>query len=82
MRGMTKKAKVVKLADAYDSLSMQLKNLQGLSQGLSGDLPRSGAAASAEGLDDLEKKAGKATQVLAMGRWSTLRRAESAERLL
>ncbi|MFO1461889.1 MAG: hypothetical protein U1G08_21115 [Verrucomicrobiota bacterium] len=78
-----KKAKVVKLADAYDSLSMQLKNLQGLSQGLSGDRLAAGLQLQLKALDDLEKKAGKATQVLGDGQMVyTEEGLKSAERLL
>ena len=76
-------APVAKLADAYDNLSMKLKNLQGLSQGLTGDRLAAGLQLQLQALDELEKKAGEATQVLSDGQLVyTEEGLKSAERLL
>ena len=56
-----------KLAGEYDNLSMRLKQLQGLSEGATGDKLAAGLRMQLEVLDQLEKAAGEATQVLGDG---------------
>ena len=58
-----KRADALKLADAYDNLSMRLKNLQGVSEGLKGEALVDGLKLQLRALADLEKEAGEATEV-------------------
>ena len=78
-----KRADALKLADAYDNLSMRLKNLQGISEGLKGEALVDGLKAQLAALDALEKKAGQATEVAgAEGMVYTAEGLKAAERQL
>ncbi|MFO1461268.1 MAG: hypothetical protein U1G08_17930 [Verrucomicrobiota bacterium] len=56
-----------KLAGEYENLTMRLKQLQGLSDGATGEKLAAGLRMQLEVLDQLEKAAGEATQVLGDG---------------